>query len=281
MDRVLQNTSATISATFTVDRTATDPTPDSADVEVLREDGTTLIDTTAATNQAGGRFDYTLTASHTALLDVLTARWTATIGGQAQTLETHAEIVGGFVCSLAQIDAELGKATDDAVATYGLETVRAARDAATEALETGQVFTPRYRRLTLDGDGSSDVLLPFRPLSVTSATVDDTALTAGELAALKLYDSGLLYNPAGWAPGRSNVELKITYGHRYPPADVSRAVAVLAAHLLKDGPFDDRGYGVTEDGGGVRLLTAGVQGAMFSIPECEAVARRYRVPVVA
>lgn len=63
-----------------------------------------------------------------------------------------------------------------------------------------------------------------------------------------------------------------------PPDDVSRAVAILASSYMADGPWDDRGYAITDDAGGVRLLTAGVGRAMFSIPAVEATAKRHRIP---
>ncbi len=283
MDRFLKQTAPQLRVTFLsaatglpVDATGT-PT-----VTITREDGTALVtgaNTTKVTGETG-IYSYTLTPAQTADLDVLTAAWSGEVEGTSQTYTTEAEIVGAHLCSIAQIDAELNRG--GTASTYDIDDKHAARNAATEAFEseTRQAFSPRYGRVSLDGT-SGDLLLPHRPLSVTSGTVDGTALTSTELADLEVYDSGLLYNPANWATGRRNVVLKITYGHRYPPADVSRAVAILAAHLLKDGPFDDRGYGVTEEGGAVRLLTAGVQGARFSIPEVEATAQRYRPPVVA
>jgi hypothetical protein len=63
-----------------------------------------------------------------------------------------------------------------------------------------------------------------------------------------------------------------------PPDDVARAIAILASSYMADGPWDDRGYAITDDGGGVRLLTAGVGRAFFSIPAVEAAARRHRIP---
>lgn len=282
MDRIVRGTAATISITLLIDGAATDPSPDSATVEVVRDDGTTLVTETAATNAGTGEFSYTLAPAQTALLDVLTARWTATIGGHEQTLETHAEIVGGHLCTLADIDANLNKA--GAAATYSTETKAAARDAATDAFEAeaGVAFTPRYRRATLDGSSDFDLYLPTpRVLSITAGSLNGAALSAGELGELQV-EGGSVYREAGWGTGRRSVTLAWEHGHRTPPADVSRAVAVLAASLLKDGPFDDRGYGVTDEGGAVRLLTAGISGAAFSIPDVESALARHRyitVPV--
>jgi hypothetical protein len=51
--------------------------------------------------------------------------------------------------------------------------------------------------------------------------------------------------------------------------------------MLVDGPWDDRGYGVVDEGGFARLLTAGVSGASFSIPEVQAALIRHGNPTIA
>ena len=283
MQKILRNTGAAISVTVYVDGTATDPSPDSATIKVEREDGTTLVAAgTGTTNSGTGVFTYNLSPAHTASLDILKATWSYTRSGNAEQLVTYHEVVGGFVCSLAQIDNALNKG--GTAASYSLADKQAARDVATEAFEQacGVAFTPRYGRTKVDGTSTTDLFMSEpRVLSVTSATVSDTALTESELADLEVYEWGTLYNPLSWASGRRNVELKFEHGFREPPADVSRAVAILAASVLKDGPFDDRGYGVTDEGGAVRLLTAGVSGASFSIPEVQSALARHRYVVVA
>lgn len=282
MQQILRNTGASISVTVYVDNVATDPSPDTANVTVTREDGTTLVASTAAVPGGAGVFSFNLTPTHTASLDVLKATWTYTRAGNVESLETYHEVVGGFVCSLAQIDEHLNKGGTASI--YSLAAKQAARDVATEAFENecGVAFTPRYGRTSADGNNLTDLFLPDPKVSsVTSATVDGTALTVGELADLGVYGNGSLYNITGWTAGRRNVVVKYVHGYTTPPADVSRAVALIAASVLKDGPFDDRGYGVTDEGGAVRLLTAGVSGASFSIPEVESALQRHRYLSVA
>lgn len=283
MDWIIRGTAATIAITFYIDGVATDPAPDSATVQVLREDGTVLVATTTAPEGDGnGEFTYTLTPSHTALLDRLTARWTATVGGYAQTLETHVEIVGAHVCSLADIATALNKGGQ--ASSYSSELKQAARTAATEAFEREArvAFTPRYARETLDGNGLTDLLLPTpRVISARAISIADEALTVEELEDVQVTNTGELYRPAGWPSGRRNLAITWEHGYVQPPADVSRAIVLIAAHTLADGPWDDRGYGVTDEGGAVRLLTAGVAGASFSIPEVQATLKRVRYPSVA
>lgn len=283
MERFLRNTAAELRVTFygsagtPVDATGT-PT-----VTVTRDNGTAIVTDALTTKVTGttGVYAYILTPAQTATLDLLTADWTGTVDATAQTFRTQAEVVGGFVCSIAQIDQVLDKG--GTASTYSIDLKHAARNAATDAFEAecGVAFSPRYHRARLDGNQTGDIFLPHpRANTIRSATVDGVALTTTELADLEAYESGTLYSPLGWAFGRRNIEVVYEHGFSEPPADVSRAVAILAASALKDGPFDDRGYGVTDEGGAVRLLTAGVSGAAFSIPEVEAAAERHGLGVV-
>lgn len=189
-------------------------------------------------------------------------------------------VTGDPLCTVAQIDAILDRGGTSS--EYTTQQKEDARDVASEAFEqeAGQAFSARSETFTLDGSGTTDLLLPVvKALACTAASIDGTALDAADVEALQ--NEGVLYYEPGWTLGRRNVEVTVSHGWATTPADVSRAVALVASAMLADGPWDDRGYGVTEGGGVVRLLTAGVSGAAFSIPEVEATLRRYRVPRVA
>lgn len=284
MDRILRGSAATISIQFSVDEVDTDPTPDAATIEIVRSDGTELVAAgTPAFDEGTGRFSYTLDPADTLLLDRLTARWTAILSGYEQTTDTTVEIVGGFLCSLQQIADHLdrgGTSTD-----YALRLKQTARTVAETAIEQacGQAFTIRYESRLFDGSNGTDLLLPFPfARTIRSVSIDDAAFTPDELALVIPYPTeGVLYRAAQWGTGRRNIQVGWEHGQTPTPPDISRATALLAAHMLADGPWDDRGYGVTEDGAAFRLLTAGVSGAMFSIPEVEATVQRYRHPTIA
>src|SRR5687767_3322430 len=100
MDRILRGTTATVSATFSVDGTGVDPVPDTATVQITRDNGTVLVATTLAASVTGqpGKFEFALTTAETALLDTLTATWVSSLG----TVETTIEVVGGFLFTIAQ-----------------------------------------------------------------------------------------------------------------------------------------------------------------------------------
>lgn len=287
LTRIVQGRSATLTHTFQVGATATDPAPDVATVGITRDDGTVLVPAgTAATEAGTGVVTYTLTPTQTALLDVLTVTWTATFGGQPQAFRTMVEIRGDVLFSIAdaRVLSPLGNAT-----TYPDATIAQARTLAETALEDAcrVPFAPTYFRLTMDGDGRTDLLLPIvRPLSVTSVAVDGNAV---DPTTVGLYDDGRLYLSTGWSTGwstnwpagprrRRNVIVQGTYGFPYPPPRVSRAALLLAKRFLVDLPVSDRATSLTtQDGTTQFLVTAGVRQAVTDVPECNACIREYGV----
>ena len=186
-------------------------------------------------------------------------------------------------CTIEQIDAILDRG---GVATgYTLAAKTAARDVATDAFEqkAGVAIRSVARTDTYDSTYGPYLLLDVpRPLTVTALTIDGTTINAGDVDVLTR--DGVLYRQSGWGAGtfpghtsgRRTIVVTYTHGYDPTPADLANAIAILSASIIKDGPFDDRGYGVSDDGGFVRLLTAGVSGASFSIPDVQAALMRYR-----
>lgn len=280
MQRIVQSRSATLTQTLYVDGVATNPTPDSATVTIVRADGTVVVTDAAATDTGTGTFSYTLTPAQTATLDTLTATWKATFGGQLQSYVETLEVVGDHLCSLADIDARLARA--GTANEYSVALKIAARDAATSAFEREacRAFTRRAKSVTLNGTGYRTLLLPDMDVaSVTALSIDGTAVDVDDINITA--STGELYYDYGFLAGNSTVTATYTYGLQFCPADVSNAVALIAASKLADGPFDDRGFGVTNDAGFVQLLTAGVSGAAFSIPDVQSALARWRLPIVA
>lgn len=168
-------------------------------------------------------------------------------------------------------------------ATYTTERKLWALDVAATAFESacgGLAFSRRTKTVVLDGSGTRELDTGIPQLAaVTTVTVDDVSVDADDVI---VYPTGQLYLTSGiWTRGRRNVTFTASHGYAEPPADVVRAVALIASSVIIDGPFDDRGYGVTDDAGFVRLLTAGVAHASFSIPDVEAAVHRYRLTFVA
>lgn len=262
-------------ATVTLYDASGAPTDADGDVEVTvtRENGTVLVAGTATSAGATGGYEFPLTATHTAQLDVLTLTWEAAIDSAAQTVTTVVEVRGALLFSIA--DARRVKPLDNTT-TYPAARIAEARTLAETALEEAchVAFAPTYFRLRLDGNGRTDLLLPIvRPLTVTAATVDGASLTAADL---ELYDDGRVYYEGGWSAGRRNVVITGTHGYPFPPPRVGRAALLLAKRVLVDSPVSDRATSMTtEDGTTQFLVTAGVRQAVFDVPECNAVVIDY------
>jgi hypothetical protein len=282
--RVLRNTEPTLTFAITSDGDPADADAPPT-VDVLREDGTSLVDDAATTaGQAGdGLYTYPLAAANTAQLDALTVRLNATINGDAHRFDFIVEVAGGHLFTIAEARS-LDPLGDEA--TYPLEDILAARIAVEAALEDacGVAFVPRYARAKLDGNGKTDLLLPnVEPRALIAVTVDGTALDSGELAEVELLEEGVLYRAAGWAEGRRNVEVKYEHGFSRVPGRVNRAALQLARHVLVDSPISDRTTSLTTEDGTVQVfVTPGVRGAVFAIPEANAVVVQYGMgPAVA
>lgn len=275
MQRIVRGLSATLSHTFYSDGVATDPSPDSATVTITRDNGTAVVTDAATTNAGTGVVTYTLTPAQTATLDILSVAWTATFGGQAQAFIDVVEVAGDVLFTVAQ--ARALKPLDNTT-TYTTQRILDARTMAETALEDAckVAFVPRYFRVTLDGRGSTDLLLPMvRPLTVTAATIDDAAVTVDDV---ELYDDGRAYLPSGWTAGRRNVTITGTHGYQFPPPRVGRAALLLAKRFLVDSPVSDRATSMTtEDGTTQFLVTAGVRQAATDVPEANAVIDEYGV----
>lgn len=278
MDRIAQGRSATLSQTIYVDGTATNPAPDSATVTITRADGTALVTSQAATDGGVGIFTYTLTPAQTTLLDTLTVAWTFTYGGQSQAITSYVEVAGGFLFTIAQ--ARTVKPLDNTT-LYTVAKIAEARTLAEQALEDacGVAFVPRYRRETVDGNGRDTLLLKPRPRSIRSLTVGGTAVTGTDLTAIVVKPTGELYRAAGWTLGNGNVVIGYEHGHDLPPLRVGRACLLLAKLFLVDGPFDDRATSISTEDGTFSLVTPGLRGSAFGIPEVDAVVQRYDLNV--
>ena len=243
--------------------------------------GATVLSAVAASPDSSetGTFFYDLpSATATVSVDTLTCTWSFTTpDGNAQTVTDVVDVVSQRLASLRTVDDSLNRGgTSTAYPARKLQAALAyAEDVFEQAADVQ--WGVRYAAVTLDGPGASDLFLPHYPVqSVLSAAQNGVALTAGELADLSIYSGvGQVYSPVLWQSGRANITVAYTHGETVVPAGVSRAVTLIATSVLADAPFDDRGFGVTTDGGFVRLLTAGVSGAAFSIPEVQAALATY------
>jgi len=241
--RVAKSASDTLSHTFYVGEQPTDPgTP-----TYLITDATgATVASGSATSAGAGTGTVTAPLAAQSALKTLTVAWAGTIGGATVTETDTVEICGGFLFGLVE-----GRASDSSLADtnkYTTQDLIDARQATEEECEwiTANAWTLRYRRVVLDGTGTSDLALPdggdieqsgivLRGVrTIRSASVAPrigqtfVALTAGQLAALAVTTDGLLRRTDGdvWPEGLQNVLLEYEYGNDASPADLKRAMTL-------------------------------------------------------
>lgn len=120
-----------------------------------------------------------------------------------------------------------------------------------------------------------ELIMSWPDITAVSA-IDGPAGPSSEsidVSTVEIDDDELILN-TGWRAGAYTVSY--THGLAECPPDVARAIVLIATSILAQGPWDDRGYAVDDGSGLMRLLTAGVAGASFSIPEVQAALFRYR-----
>lgn len=97
-------------------------------------------------------------------------------------------------------------------------------------------FITRSASARLSGDGGTDLFLP-NPMvqSITSVTIDGTALSAEALAAL-IIDDSLVYREDEWPEGRYNIVVEYLHGYETTPVPIKkRALKVAADRLVPSG----------------------------------------------
>lgn len=225
----------------------------------------------SAVSGSTGVYEY---SPSTATLDDYSAEWDFAVGGVAQEAWTYFEVTGGFFFTVAELRAFDTRLAD--TARFPTATVVDVREGVEADLEDacGVAFVPRADRVTMDGSGKVSLYLPHLHLrDVYSASVDDTALTAAELADLHLYDSGRVTRGAVeggvWDLGTRNVELHYEHGHDRPPHRIKRAALILARSRLVPNLYDERAESMTTDEGSFNLAVPGRDGE-FGIPEVDA-----------
>jgi hypothetical protein len=239
-------------------------------VTVVRHSDGATVDVAAVSSEGEGTdafYAAPVTSTAIAEVDLLIATWEGAVGGEPSSYTTYAEVVGGFACSLKSIEKKYdeGQVADEDLA--------AAREAATTQIESacGIAFRPRYGKTVVDGTGSSVLMLPPRLLRVLSVAVAGEQLSPEALAALTIDPDGFLIIDGRWPDGRSNIEIAFVHGYEnFPPAALP--VRDLAAYLLAKSPtdFNQRATSYTSGDVTYSLVTPGMRGANFPLPEVNA-----------
>lgn len=281
LTRVLRTAAAVLSHTFEVGEDPTDATGTVA--VVVKDPSGSTVASGNATHGTTGVYTYALAGQ--AALTELTVSWSATIASTAVVEVDQVEIVGGFFFSLRE-----GRASDASLSDTnkypGTELIEKRVQVEQECEEIcARAFVPRYRRITLSGGDTTDVILPDADVrTVRSATLaarygqTPVALTAGQLAALAVLPDGTLRRTDGlwWTGGDRNVVIEYEYGLSMPPQDLVQAALTRFRTRLNIGrsAVPDRASSFTaQDGGTYRLTLPGAYST--GIPEVDAVYNRY------
>lgn len=147
----------------------------------------------------------------------------------------------------------------------------------------GVAFEPTNVTAVVDGSGKTAILLPnLYVTSVTGVTVDGTALTAGELADLSVYQEGVIHWSSGWTTGNQNVSVAYTHGYAAVPKRIKWAALVVAVEELTGNDISSRAITQTDDMGTFRLSTPDGVNRFYGIPSVDAVLAQYseKVPAI-
>src|SRR5438045_3936869 len=157
LSRVAVHRAATLTHTWYVGETPTDPTG-TPTYAIVDANGTAVSSGNATVvGSSSGQTTAALAAQNQ--IRMLTVTWVATVAGGSVTEVEYVEIVSGFYFTLAE-----GRASDaslSSTSTYPSADIEARRlEVEVECEEIcDRAFIPRYRRLVLDGSGTTDLLL--------------------------------------------------------------------------------------------------------------------------
>lgn len=141
----------------------------------------------------------------------------------------------------------------------------------------GLAFVPRVGTERLDGPGGELLRLSRRRVrAIQTVSVLGRPLSAGELAALEVSATGLVRLRGGWSAALGSIEVTYEHGLDAPPPRGKRAAMLLARDRLVNGPIDDRAYQIAGEFGPISLVTPGVRGSVFGIPEVDSFVRDAR-----
>ena len=274
LERILQLTPGTLSQQWYEDGAAVDP--GTVTIGITSADGTVIVTAGTGTTGAGSNpRTYSLTTTHTALLDRFTVTWTSTSKG---TLVSYVEVVGDFVFTLAELSA-----LKPGNLTWSASTMAEMRTTVEQSVEDeyGTALVPRYRYETLSGHPNEALKLRAPVRAIRSASVNGVALDQSALDGL--YVTGGYVTGYQWAYGIGNVVVGYEYGLDDPPRRMRQAALRLARQWLVSGPVDDRALGAVSPDGNFSfgLATPGRGGSIFGLPDLDAAihASPYRVGV--
>lgn len=270
--RVLQNTTAQLTATFMSGGNIADP--GTVAVTVTTSDGTTVKSGTAGGSGAIAR-TYDLAPADTAQLDTLTVTWVSPSLG---TIVTTVEVTGGFVFTTDRLRTRFPDSS-----TYPQAALEEARIYAEDELEDalGYALVPRFARETFNANG--DTTLRLRPFlrAIRSISIDGVAQPLDNYS----FNGSFLSGPKWpyWPTTLGNIVVEYEHGLASPPAGAVRAAVDVATDYLGGAAgatgtgIDPRATSIVTVDGTLQLVT----GQRFSLPTVQAFVDANRIPSIA
>lgn len=291
--RIARTAAVPLTHTFYAPGTETPTDPTGTPTYTVTSAAGATVASGNATVVGGGTGQVTLTVPGQASVDLLTVAITATVGGASLTEYDTVEVAGGFLFGLAE-----GRASDASLAdqerypTAALEWARAATEWELEQI-CDRSFTTRYAFQTLDGTGTSQIVLQgpdedrsfrdfIRLRSISVAPQLDEAFidfTAGQLADVAVEQTGTATRASGdvYTWGRQNVRVGYEYGRTLAlPRDLKEAAFIRFrtwCNSRRSGVPDRVTSYSTADGSSFRIALPGAYAT--GIPEVDGVYSRY------
>jgi hypothetical protein len=233
--RMMVTSKVTVTHVFKADEVPTDAAG-SVTATVQRLDGTSVATGTATHGAAGsGAYSWDVTR---AVLDSLTLDFTGSVGGSTVTARDYVEVVGGFLFDLGDARSDLGIPASVTSAKLAQKRIEVEQEC--ERI-CRRAFVPRFARAVVSGNGTERLALTnsvgvaiSEIRTIRSVTVNGTAVTGADLAAINYSDSGVLTRPDGvlWPAGVKNVVVEVEHGWDYPPEDLRDAGMLRLRSLL-------------------------------------------------
>lgn len=292
MDKVLRNTSSTISVTFYNGSTAVEA-DGVVTVVAKKADGSTLFSIPATNDPAVGV--YSVVIPPQANLNILTLLWTGNFSSVPITIESTVEIVGGFYFSIAELRATDKQITDN-LTRFPTSALIEARDQVEAEFEDicHRAFVPRFNLESgVEMDPEEDMLWLEKPeiINFTSFKVNDidymSWVNAGFFTrdkyslrgvhvyydALNLFAYDLSYYPRG-------LIVEYEYGMTSVPIPIKQKALKRAKMILmgQGSTIDERALTMTlPDIGTINLATPGMRGSQTGVPDIDVVLQRYTI----
>ena len=276
-------TTATVSHQFVdADGEPADPAG-TVTVSVTRSNGD-AVTVSAVTGSGTAARTATIAGAELANVDRFSVVWS--IDGITNATDT-VDVVGGTIGNAATI-----AAAEPSLSTETAAAIQSARAAVEDrfAAVLGRSLVPRLIVERFDGTGNTcltgaqwpDLLEVVWARIWTSATAY-TDLTATEAAAVlpDVYSQFQRSDSKAWPAGRRNVEVGYRFGLETLPTDLRDAcfAAVRAQIVRTNTGLPDRAVGFGSlDGLNFQIATPGQRGAIWGIPEIDAVWNRYADP---